>query len=262
MKKIIMNTNEELNFLLEYLIEEHKDTIEIPENLEDKKRLFRSLCNIRPPKPITEEFLKIQDSYLTKENNTIINSENIPPINPKSKIALWRGDITQLKVDTIVNACNNQLLGCFIPLHNCIDNKIHSAAGIQLRLDCNEIMIKQGHLEKNGDAKITPAYNLPSKYVIHTVGPQITSKVHEQDKIDLENCYISSLEKCEEYNIKSIAFPCISTGVFSFPEVEAAKIATNTVKKYLNENQNTKIKKVIFNVFTENSNQIYRKILL
>ena len=261
MKKIIMNTNEELNFLLEYLIEEHEDTIEIPENIEDKKKLFRSLCNIRPPNPISDDFLKIQDSYLTKENNIIIDSENILPINPKSKITLWQGDITQLKVDAIVNACNNQLLGCFIPLHNCIDNQIHSAAGIQLRLDCNEIMKKQGHPERNGDAKITPAYNLPSKYVIHTVGPQITSKVHKQDIIDLENCYISSLERCEEYNMKSIAFPCISTGVYSFPEVEAAKIATKTVEKYLNENTNTKIEKVIFNVFSNKSKEIYTNIL-
>lgn len=256
-----MNTNEELNFLLKYLIEEHNDTIKIPENIEDKKRLFRSLSNIRPPNPISNEFLKIQDSYLTKENNTIINSENILPIKTNSKIALWKGDITQLKVDAIVNACNSQLLGCFIPLHNCIDNKIHSKAGIQLRLKCNEIIKKQGHFEENGDAKITSAYNLPSKYIIHTVGPQIKSKVQKQDKIDLKNCYISSLKKCEEYNIESIAFPCISTGVFSFPELEAAKIATKTVKKYLNKNPNTNLKKVIFNVFTENSNQIYRKIL-
>ena len=256
-----MNANEELNFLLEYLIEEHKDTIEIPENIEDKKKLFRSLCNIRPPNPISEDLLKIQDSYLTKKNNIFIKSSDIESINRNSRIALWQGDITQLKIDAIVNACNNQLLGCFIPLHNCIDNQIHSAAGIQLRLDCNEIMKKQGHPERNGDAKVTRAYNLPSKYIIHTVGPQITSKVDKQDIIDLENCYISVLKKCEEYNIKSVAFPCISTGVYSFPEVEAAKIAIKTVKKFLNENTNTKIGKVIFNVFTDKSKEIYKNIL-
>ena len=258
-----MNSDNDLDFLLKILISEHNEEIEIPKKYEEKKKLFRALRNIRPPKPINKKFLKVQDSFLTKdtESKNLIGASEIKSIKSNDKIALWQGDITLLKSDAIVNACNNRLLGCFIPLHNCIDNIIHSAAGIQLRNDCNDIMKNQGHYEENGKAKITLAYNLPSKYVIHTVGPQIINKLCEKDCKELSSCYSSSLMLAEEYNIKFIAFPCISTGVYNFPEEIAAQIAIKTVENYFKENNDSKIEKVIFDVFTERSCYIYKKIL-
>lgn len=189
-------------------------------------------------------------------------NEMFPYSNIKhgNTIILWKGDITRLKVDAIVNAANNQMLGCFVPCHECIDNAIHSAAGIQLRLECNEIMNKQGSLESTGGAKVTEAYNLPCKYVIHTVGPIINAPLTEEDCNKLESCYRSCLQVAIENNIKSIAFCCISTGEFCFPKEKAAEIAIKTISNFLDYN-NKKIERIIINVFKEEDFKIYKNLL-
>lgn len=257
-----INTQQQLDFLINYLIEERDELINIPENIDDKKVLLRSLMNVRMPKKVSEEFLKIQDDYLTNEtlNKDLTSVEDLKEI--KGKIALWQGDITTLKVDGIVNAANSKLLGCFIPMHNCIDNVIHSAAGIQLRDECNTIMKIQAHDEEIGNAKITGAYNLPSKYVIHTVGPAIAhgSVPSKKDCDLLAGCYNSCLEIANYNKLESLAFCCISTGVFNFPQKMAAEIAIKTVENYLNSNE-TSLKHVIFNVFTDADYLIYKDLL-
>ncbi len=260
---INMDSEEQRLYLIKYLINENSQysDIKIPKNDDEQKKLLRSLLNIRPPSPVAEEFIKVQDDYLKKEisSQKIVKCENLLPTDLNERIYLWQGDITTLVVDAIVNAANSALLGCFIPGHLCIDNIIHTLAGVQLRLACNEIMQKQGYPEKTGKAKITPAYNLPSKYVIHTVGPIISGELTEKDKSLLADCYSSCLEVAVKNDVKSIAFCCISTGVFSFPQEEAAKIAVSTVTKFLSVYD--EIEKVIFNVFTDKDFAIYQNIL-
>ena len=252
---------EKLDFLIDYLIKENKniDIKEIPQNIYDKKRLYRSLCNIREPIPISKKYVKMENEFLREEckKKGIIDSESITSfINYKgTQICLWKGDITTLKVDAIVNAANSQGLGCFIPCHKCIDNAIHSASGIGLRLECNKIMQEIGMLQ-TGKASITNGYNLPSKYVIHTVGPIIYENVTEKEILDLKNCYINSLELAKENNIKTIAFPCISTGEFRFPKDIASKTAIETIKEYLETNEKY-FEKIIFNVFSDEDYKIY-----
>lgn len=218
--------------------------------------------NIRMPSNISEEFIKIQDEYLSNEtsNKNLTSPEDITEIN--GKIALWQGDITTLNVDGIVNAANSKLLGCFIPMHNCIDNVIHSAAGLQLRNECDKIMKNQNRDEEVGKAKITGAYNLPSKYVLHTVGPAIPQglKPSDEDCRALANCYMSCLELASYNKLESLAFCCISTGVFNFPQDMAAKIAVETVEDYLNSNETT-LNCVIFNVFSDVDYLIYKELL-
>lgn len=218
--------------------------------------------NVRPAIPIDEEFLEIQDEYLSNEtlSKDLVGVEDISEV--KGRLMLWQGDITDLKVDAIVNAANSKLLGCFIPMHNCIDNVIHSASGIQLRLECNKIMKLQNKDEEIGKAKITSAYNLASKYVIHTVGPAIpqNSKPDELDCKRLESCYKSCLDIANQYNLNSVAFCCISTGVFNFPQKTAAEIAIKTVNEYLDSNE-TSLENVIFNVFTDEDYLIYKNLL-
>lgn len=251
-----------MDFLIRYLINERDEEIDIPDDVDDKKLLLRSLMNVRPPLDVPSEFLQVQDEFLTNEtlSKDLTSAEDI--IEVKGKMALWQGDITTLKVDAIVNAANSKLLGCFIPLHNCIDNVIHSSAGIQLRRDCSEIMRKQGQDEDVGKAKITNAYNLPSRYVIHTVGPAIPygAEPSSDDCEKLASCYKSCLELASYNELKSIAFCSISTGVFNFPQRKAAKIAIRTVEDYLNENE-TSLEKVIFDVFSDDSYQIYKNLL-
>lgn len=257
-----MNTHEQLDFLIGYLADERNEKIIIPSNIDDKKSLLRSLMNVRPPKEVSSEFLEIQDEFLSNETSKKIltSAEDIREV--KGKLALWQGDITTLKVDAIVNAANSKLLGCFIPMHNCIDNVIHSAAGIQLREECNRIMQNQATDEEVGKAKITGAYNLPSRYVIHTVGPAIPQglKPSDDECENLANCYRSCLELADSYGIKTIAFCGISTGVFNFPQELAAEIAIKTVGQYLNENESS-LEKVIFDVFSNESYMIYKKLL-
>lgn len=233
--------------------------MEIPKNEQEQKYLLRSLFNIRMPKAVNEEFLKIQDAYMKDETEKkgITELTDLQPI--QDNLYLWRGDITTLRCDGIVNAANNQMLGCFCPNHGCIDNAIHTFAGIQLRLACAELMKKQGHEEETGTAKITPAYNLPCKYVLHTVGPIITGRLREKDNQLLASCYRSCLELAEQNGLKSIAFCCISTGEFHFPNDKAAEIAIQTVKEYRKRTGSQM--EVIFNVFKKTDYEIYRKLL-
>lgn len=256
-----MTQEERRLYLINELIKENSrySDIVIPNNEVEQKALLRGLMNVRMPNEISKEFLKIQDEYLKEEckSKGITDLEDLEPI--QNDIYLWQGDITTLKCDGIVNACNCDLLGCFYPNHKCIDNAIHTFSGIQLRLACNEIMVKQGHKEETGTAKITLAFNLPCKYVIHTVGPIVRDKLTEKDCDLLKSCYISSLEIAEKNHLNSIAFCCISTGKFRFPTDKASEIAINTVKEY-KEKTHSKIK-VIFNVFKDKDYEIYRRLL-
>ena len=235
--------------------------IQIPSDADEQKRLLRSLMNIRPPRPISGSFLKLQDEYLTEELETkeITDSASLPVSPANSRLALWRGDITTLKIDAIVNAANSALRGCFVPCHSCVDNIIHSVSGIQLRLTCDKIMKEQGHDEPTGRAKITPAYNLPCRFVLHTVGPIVPGILTETHCRQLADCYRSCLELAADTGLKSIAFCCISTGEFHFPQKKAAEIAVQTVTRFLQENQ--KIEKVVFNVFKQEDYDIYKKLL-
>ncbi len=254
-----MTQTERRSYLIEYLISERGEKINIPSDEYNQKRLLRSLFNIRMPKKISEEFLQIQDEYLQEENRRkgIINIADLEPV--QEGIYLWQGDITTLKCGAIVNAANSQMLGCFQPCHGCIDNAIHTYSGIQLRCKCSELMKEQGFDEPTGQAKITPAYNLPCKYVIHTVGPIVGGYLTQEDCELLKSCYISCLKLAEENGVESIAFCCISTGVFGFPQKEAAKIAIDTVKEYKEENRSDI--KVIFNVFKDDDHAIYNEML-
>lgn len=244
-----------LDRLIEILCAERGEPV--PALTDDQKpNYFRALCNVRPPIPTTETFLRLQNEYLTAKTieRGIVDVENF---NYKDNVALWRGDITRLNADAIVNACNAQLLGCFHPLHNCIDNVIHSNAGIQVRLDCYELT--KGQEQPNGIVQVTRAYNLPSKFIFHTVGPIVYGKVSQANERDLKNCYLSCLNKADEMNLKTIAFCCIATGEFRFPGKIAAQIAVRTVREYKTQT-NSKIK-VVFNVFKENDYAIYKRIL-
>lgn len=260
-KEDSMTQTERLTFLIEYLMSENKElkSFHIPVEENARKWLLRSLMNIRPPKPVTKDFLNIQDEYLQGEKTEkgMISLADIPFV--KSGIHLWQGDITRLSVDAIVNAANSAMLGCFVPCHGCIDNAIHSAAGIELRLECSRIMEKQKIEEPTGKAKITKAYNLPCRYVLHTVGPMIYGEVTQKDCNLLSDCYRSCLELAAEYQLKSIAFCCISTGEFHFPNEEAAKIAIQTVKDYKKKNPSDM--EVIFNVFKDCDYKIYKQLL-
>ena len=233
--------------------------IKIPSSEQEQKTLLHSLFNIRMPLPVTDEFLMIQDAYLQEEirQKGITAISDLKPV--QKGIYLWRGDIITLQCDGIVNAANSKMLGCFHPNHGCIDNAIHTFAGVQLRLACAELMRRQGYEEETGKAKITPAFNLPSRYVLHTVGPIIHGRLTKKDKELLASCYRSCLELAEQNGLKSIAFCCISTGEFHFPNDKAAQTAIETVKRY-KEQTNSKIE-VIFNVFKELDYNIYRKLL-
>lgn len=256
-------THEEQRVYLiqELLAEERYKNISIPVDEKEQKDLLRSLMNVRMPKPLSQDFFKIQDKYLQTERDMrgIIESEELPSIPGDPRMVLWQGDITTLKVDAIVNAANSTLLGCFRPLHTCIDNIVHSRSGIQLRLFCYDMMSKQGHEEPTGQAKITPAFNLPSKYILHTVGPVIGGAVRKQDCEALASCYRSCLELAVKNNCQSIAFCCISTGEFHFPNEKAAEIAIQTVTSFLNTRKENI--RVIFNVFKDIDLHIYQNFL-
>ena len=248
-------------FLIQKLIDEqprYKD-LQIPQETSEQKRLLRSLFNIRMPGDISEDFLTVQNEYLQEETASkgITDIADLSPIS--ERIFLWQGDITTLCCDAIVNAANSSMTGCYVPCHGCIDNCIHTYAGIQLRLECARIMKIQGHEEETGKAKITPAYNLPCKYVIHTVGPIITDSLTKTDKELLSSCYRSCLELAEKNGVKSIAFCCISTGEFHFPNDKAAEIAVQTVKDYRKQTKSDM--EVIFNVFKDVDYEIYRELL-
>ena len=256
-----MNQNERRHFLIQYLLDEkpqYKKTM-IPSSEAGQKQLLRGLMNVRMPEAVDDEFLKIQDEYLTElvKEKGIVSLADLEPL--QDGVYLWQGDITRLGVDAIVNAANSGMTGCYHPNHACIDNCIHTFSGVQMRLACAEIMEKQGHEEPTGQAKITSAYNLPCKYVLHTVGPIIHDSVTEKDETLLASCYRSCLELADKNGLTSIAFCCISTGVFCFPNQRAAEIAVKTVKNY-REETGSKIE-VIFNVFKDMDYQIYRELL-
>lgn len=250
--------NEKLNYLISYLLSERNDMdISIPTDSKEKFDLYRSLVNISPAVKASAEYLKAEDEFLQKMT-TRKGITDIADLQPVEKnIYLWKGDITTLKCGAIVNAANSGMTGCYRPCHNCIDNCIHSFAGVRLRLKCAEIMKAQGHEEPTGKAKITPAYDLPCDYVIHTVGPIVQGRLTEKHCELLKSCYQSCLELAVQSGIKSIAFCCISTGVFGFPQDKAAEIAVQTVREFLL----THDIEVIFNVFTEKDYKIYSGLL-
>ncbi len=248
-----------LDFLLKYLLAERREVLTLPKTFSEKWRLYRSLVNIRAPKAVSADFLSAEDELL----KALIAEKGITDVNTlipvKDGIYLWRGDITTLKADAIVNAANSGMLGCFAPCHGCIDNAIHTYAGVQLRQECAQIMQAQGNPEPTGKAKLTNGYNLPAKYILHTVGPIVSGALTEQNKKDLAGCYRSCLETAENAGIGSIAFCCISTGEFRFPNRAAAEIVIETVGDFM-KNNNSAIK-VIFNVFTERDESIYKELL-
>lgn len=274
-----MNKNETADILLDKLKEdsvEYKNLETAGYSLEEKKNAIRSLMNIRMPRALSDELVTLQDNYLQEEleSKGIVTLSDIPTIKeqfgskaPSSeKISLWQGDITRLKTGAIVNAANSQMLGCFVPCHRCIDNAIHSASGMQLREECNHVMnsrrVKYGgkYEEPTGTATLTLGYNLPCDYVIHTVGPIVYGRLNDKLCQDLRNCYENTLKCCMENNIKSVAFCCISTGEFHFPNDEAAKIAVETVTEFL-EGHSGCMERIIFNVFKDSDRKIYEKIL-
>ena len=259
-----MDQRERRQFLIQELLKENTEYegIIIPDTEQGQKDLLRSLMNVRMPGAIREEFQKIQDEYLQVENrkNGITDIADLSHSNLDERIYLWKGDITELRVDAIVNAANSQMCGCFRAMHNCVDNIIHSKAGIELRLCCYDMMQAQGHEEPTGKAKITPGYNLPCRYVIHTVGPIVQGRLKKKHEELLASCYRSCLELAEQNGVKSIAFCCISTGVFMFPNRRATQIAVETVRTYYAETGSQM--KVVFNVFKDEDLKIYRRILM
>lgn len=256
-----MNQSEKRLFLIQSLLKERPEyrDLSIPSESDSQRQLLRGLMNIRAPQRTDAEFLKTQDAYLQGETAAkgITDIAGLTPIQPG--LYLWQGDITTLKCDAIVNAANSGMTGCYIPNHRCIDNAIHTYAGVELRLACAELMEQQGHPEPTGQAKITPVFNLPCRYVLHTVGPIIDGRVTKEDKELLASCYRSCLELAAENGLESVAFCCISTGEFHFPNDLAAEIAVRTVKEFLKKQ--TSVKKVIFNVFKDLDKAIYEKQL-
>ena len=257
-----MNQSEKRLFLLQSLLKERMEyrDIDIPAESERQRQLLRGLMNIRVPQGIGTEFLKVQDEYLRDETAAkgITDIADLTPIRPG--LYLWQGDITTLKCDAIVNAANSGMTGCYIPNHRCIDNAIHTYAGVELRLICAKLMEKQGYPEPTGQAKITPAFNLPCKYVLHTVGPIIQGWVTRHDRELLASCYRSCLELAAENGLESVAFCCISTGEFHFPNESAAEIAVRAVKDFLQKQ--TSVRRMIFNVFKDMDKAIYEELLL
>ncbi len=230
----------------------------VPGDEGEQRRLLRSLMNVRPAAPIGEDFLRVQDEYLQEElaRKGITDIRDLDPV--EEGLYLWRGDITTLRCDAIVNAANSGLTGCYVPCHACIDNCIHTFAGVQLRLDCARLMQEQGRPEPTGRARITPAYDLPCRYVLHTVGPIISGPVTARDKQLLADCYRSCLDLAAEKGLESVAFCCISTGEFHFPRPLAGRIAVDTVRAWRRRHHSEM--KVIFNVFGEANTAVYREL--
>ena len=258
-----MNQKERRKYLIKELLAEvpgYSDIV-IPDEEDAQKRLLRSLMNVRPPRPVSDTFLEVQDAYLGEEaaRRGVTDGMALPETMPGSRIVLWQGDITMLKADAIVNAANSALRGCFAPCHSCIDNMIHSRSGVQLRLICDKMMNEQGHDEPTGRAKITPAYNLPARHVIHTVGPVVAGPLTQEHCRQLASCYRSCLSLAAREGLRSIAFCCISTGEFHFPNDIAAQIAVETTEQFFAQNENCGIERVIFNVFKDIDLELYKK---
>mgnify|MGYP001776065554 CR=1 FL=1 len=256
-----MTQEERIDFLIRYLLNESEEygEITVPADQADRRRLLRALMNVRPPRPVSGEFLRVQNGYLQEllAERGVTHIKDLTPVEPG--LYLRKGDITTLAADAVVNAANSRLLGCFAPCHGCIDNAIHTYAGVQLRLACARIMAAQKTEEPAGRAKITRAYNLPCRHVLHTVGPVVYGSVTQQNRAELAGCYRSCLELAAANRLKSVAFCCISTGEFRFPNQAAAEIAVQTVRAWQREHSGAV--QVIFNVFKETDYDIYRKIL-
>lgn len=255
-----MNHQERLQYLVEGLARE-RGLSALPTEEKELRRILRGLMNLRPPTPLDPAWLAEQDRLLSgeREERGVVEAMAFPVLAVHPRISLWQGDITRLRADAIVNAANAALLGCFCPCHGCIDNAIHSAAGLQLRDECARIMREQGCPEPNGRARLTGGYNLPARYVLHTVGPIVQGGVTGRDREELASCYRSCLELAAERGLESVAFCCISTGEFHFPHREAGEIAVKTVAGFLRDS--TSIRKVIFNVFKDIDEAVYRSIL-
>ena len=256
-----MTQAERRRFLIDALLAERPSCRkqDVPNDAQRQKILLRGLLNVRPPKAVSPEFLTVQDAYLRQAlaEDGITRVEDLTPVD--GDLYLWQGDMTRLACGAIVNAANSGMTGCYVPNHACIDNCIHTFAGVQLRLDCAELMARQGHEEPTGQAKITRAYNLPCDYVLHTVGPIVTGRVTPEDERLLASCYRACLELAEAHGVKSVAFCCISTGVFHFPNDRAAQIAVRTVRQYKAETNSEM--KVIFNVFKDLDRELYARLL-
>lgn len=247
-----------LEYIIDYLKaeDERLSAIAMPPTLKDRQQLMRALLNIREPKPVSDDFVRAQDAELQAQRD----GKGVVTVSQKG-LVLWQGDITRLGVDAIVNAANSALLGCFVPLHGCIDNAIHSAAGVQLRLECAALKQRLGRDARTGEAFITQGYNLPSRYVVHTVGPIIADGVPTRgQEVELANCYRHCLERATEKGLVSIAFCCISTGVFMFPQRRAAEIAVGAVSAWLSAHSTT-LRTVVFNVFKDSDAEIYHRLL-
>ena len=252
-----MNRYDNIGWICRYLLDENPRfrNLAVPERLEERQQLMRSLLNIRPPMPISEKFLQAQDAELQAQ----LVDKGVVEIAEQGLVE-WQGDITRLKVDAIVNAANSQMLGCFVPMHRCIDNAIHSAAGVQLRLACKKMM--RDTEEPTGSARITPGFNLPAKYVLHTVGPVVTTPLPlRQQEVQLESCYRSCLELADKNALQSIAFCCISTGEFRFPNDLACEIAVRTLREYPASHPDTHLKAIVFNTFKDIDHELYRNAL-
>lgn len=257
-----MNQAERRIWLIDALLNERPDGrgVAVPARASEQRDLLRALMNVRPPEALATEVLDIQDAYLQQrlvERGGATDAGTLPYCN---RIAVWRGDITLLKADAIVNAANSQMLGCFVPGHHCIDNAIHTYAGMQLRLICAGLMCKQGHEEPTARVKVTPAFNLPSSHIFHTVGPIVPSyKPGPREELLLRRCYTSCLEEATSRKLDTLAFCCISTGVFGYPQQAAARVAIDAVRHHLDRNDPNL--KVIFNVFLASDESIYRDLL-
>lgn len=257
---------------LDYLVKAFKEdsgeyrSLQPPADAEGKRILLRSLMNIRMPRKLPDDVLAIQDEYLIERNaeKGIVHLSDIPMI--RDGLSLWQGDITRLAVDAIVNAANSQMLGCFVPMHTCIDNCIHTFAGVQLRAACHRQMLrlraKHGadYEQPTAIPMLTDGYNLPAKKIIHIVGPIVSGRLTPALEQDLADCYANTLNLCAENELRSVAFCCISTGVFHFPNQRAAKIAVQTVRDWMQTHQG-KIDRVIFNVFKDEDKQYYEALL-
>ena len=256
-----MNQTERRRFLIDALLDERPEYrgARVPADGEEQRLLLRALMNVRTARKCSPEFLRVQDEYLRAELDAkgITDVDSLTPV--RGGLYIWRGDITTLRCGAIVNAANSGMTGCYIPNHRCIDNCIHSYAGVELREYCAELMRSQGHEEPTGGAKITPAYNLPCRYVLHTVGPIISGRVTRRDEELLASCYRSCLKLAAENGLESVAFCCISTGEFHFPNERAAEIAVKTVEEFMQKESS--VRKVIFNVFKDRDEEIYRKLL-
>ena len=260
-----MNRSEQVQYLIRTLLTEmpeyQEQADQFPPDDVSQRRLLRSLMNVRPPMPLPSEFLAVQNELLSAETveKGVVDVMALPAVKGDPRLVIWQGDITRLRADAIVDADNSALLGCFAPCHGCIDNAIHSAAGLQLRDECARIMRMQGHPEPAGRAKLTKGYNLPARYVLHTVGPIVGRWVTWKDRRELAACYHSCLTMATEHHLKTVAFCCISTGEFHFPNREAAAIAVKSVRDFIR--QDTTIERVIFNVFKDIDAQIYQSLL-